>query len=157
MKFVRHAIVWAILASLNACYLPSTTNWYKFSGTFCGRKTLTDRACSVGFSLVTLPIQLGALLIDIPFSMLEFFVGWAPFKQPLLKTSEHLPEPVIDESGYQWALQQDPQDDNRLLLTKKIDGLLIDSYWVSRVDEEHIGLLRTVCQDADNPATCSSH
>jgi len=157
MTNLRNAVLWGVLLGTSGCYLPSSTNWYQFSGSFCGRETLTERACSVGFSLVTMPIQLGALVIDIPFSLMEFFIGWAPFEQPLLQTSEHLPTPFIDEQGYQWALQADPSDQNRLLLTKAEAGLVIDSYWISRVDEENIGLLRTVCQDASNLASCGSY
>lgn len=156
MRFFRQSILWALLLVQSGCYLPASTNWYQFSGSFCGRETITERACSVGFSLLTLPVQLGALVIDMPFSLLEFLTGWAPFDQDLIETSENFPLPYMDENGALWAFTADPNNQNRLLLTKAHDGLVIDAYWVSRVDGENIGIVKTVCEDFQKLSSCSS-
>lgn len=154
MKLLRSLVVWGTLLGMSGCYLPASTNWYQFSGSFCGRETITERTCSVGFSLLTLPVQLGALAIDIPFSILEFVTGWAPFDQTLLETSELIPEPFTDEDGYLWVMQIDPLDHSRFLVTKADGEMVIDSYWLSRIDSEHIGLQRTVCADPGRIGSC---
>jgi hypothetical protein len=157
MKKLSKVAAGLLALSLSGCYLPATANWYDYAGTFCGRKTLYERACSAGFWLVTSPVQVGALVIDIPFSMIEFFVGWAPFDQEWIKTGAlpavH-PEPFVDADGNLWEVKPDPLQADHLLLTKARDGVVVDSYWVRRVDGRRIAFSRATCDDYTNPATC---
>lgn len=157
MKSLRHVVICCLLLSLSSCYLPASKNWYGYAGNFCGRDTLTERFCSLGFSVVTLPIQLGALVLDIPFGIIEFFVGWAPFEQPLLETSEldgGVPLPFVDARGNVWKIISDPTNVDRLLLTRSRDDVVISSYWVTRLDGRNVKLANAICEDYSDVDSC---
>lgn len=157
MNIAKQITVFLVLAGmLGSCYLPASRNWYNYAGSFCGRKSLTDRACSAGFFLITSPVYVGALIVDLPFSMIEFFVGWTPFKDPLmaLQDLEQLPKMELDDQGHLWTLDVHPENSQSLLLTRTFDGVILDAYTASRVDGYELRVAQAYCDDDRKANTC---
>lgn len=84
--------------------------------------------------MLMLPVALGAIILDIPLSMMEFFFGFAPFKDPLVKTSS------IDfqdhrfqgnGEGEEWLVRRLIDMPDRFLVKKLVHGQLVDEYVMS--------------------------
>lgn len=77
----------AMSMALQACaYWPLSRQFTSWSAESCHRKTFIDRFCSGLVTTVTSPIHLAALVVDLPLTIFEFWFGWAPYDDPLVKT-----------------------------------------------------------------------
>ncbi len=145
-----------IVISLHACYMPASRNWYSFAGSFFGRKDFTDRLMSSGFYIVTLPVQLGAVIVDIPFSVIEFFIGWTPFKDPLLSLQDldQLPLYYRAQDGTLWTLDTDSSSYNSLYLKKEREGVIHTVYLARKFDGSSLRLGEVDCQSQETTHLC---
>lgn len=157
MSRVRHLIFTILLLGLTtSCYTPASSNWYSYAGNFCDRKTLYDRACSVGFFIVTLPVYMGAIVVDVPFALIEFFIGWAPFKDPGLAALDgnQLPQHHLDAQGQLWVVDRHPENPDELLILKEKDGLVLDAYRAQRLDGKLLRIAKADCSDIAGMGSC---
>jgi hypothetical protein len=132
MKNPKNLILLLIPFLLSSClYQPLSRKFTKWSSDICGRKTFFERLCTGVVVLVMFPIQLGAIIIDIPLSLLEFFFGFAPFKDPLVKTSsidfnEHRFPGAKD--GEEWLVQRLVEMPDRFHVRRLVNNQLMDEY-----------------------------
>ncbi|WP_141732509.1 hypothetical protein [Oligoflexus tunisiensis] len=132
MKKPRILILLLAPLLLSSClYQPLSRKFTQWSSDICGRKTFFERLCTGVVVLLMFPVHLGAILIDIPLSMLEFFFGFAPFKDPLVKTSsidfkEHRFPGVKD--GEEWLVQRLVEMPDRFHVRRLVHKQLIEEY-----------------------------
>ncbi len=88
--------------------------------------------------------------------MIEFFIGWTPFKDPLvaLEDLNQLPKTQMDEDGFLWTLEQHPRGDEGLLLTKRRQGMILDAYTATRVDGYRLKIAQAYCDSEWEAASC---
>jgi hypothetical protein len=99
-----------------------------------------------------LPIQLGVMILDIPLSLVEFYFGLEPFKDPAVKTSsidfnEHRFQGSGD--GEEWIVQRLVETPERFHVRRLVQTQLADEYLVVPIEG---GLLKVF---ADQESTAS--
>lgn len=114
-----------VLLTLSSCYTPLRNNVAKWSFSACDRKTITDRTCSGAVYVAMIPVQLLALVGDLPFMAFEFFFKVKPFKDPMAFTPE-IKEGVFytfsdQDNSNKWLVKK---VSNRLTILKVVNGLV---------------------------------
>lgn len=132
MKVGKFAVLTSIMLMLSSCvYSPLSRKFVSWSSDLCGRKTFFERLCSGFLMTLMFPVYLGAIILDFPLALIEFFFGFAPFKDPLVKTSS------IDFNehrfpgrgqGEEWIVQRLVELPDSFHVKKTLNGQLIDEY-----------------------------
>jgi hypothetical protein len=132
MKLRRFSAIALFSLMVSSClYSPLSRKFTQWSSDICGRKTFFQRLCTGFVVALMFPLYLGAFILDIPLSILEFLFGFAPFKDPLVKTSsidfqEHHFQG--NGEGEEWLVQRLVDMPDRFHVRKLVHGQLKDEY-----------------------------
>lgn len=121
----------ALTALLAGCaYMPLSHKYTKWSAESCGRKTLGDRFCSGLISFVTFPVGIAAIIVDFPLAILEFWFGFAPFTDPLIKTSsiDFEVHTFAGVDGQVWQVQQLRSSPGEFRVVRTKAGAILESF-----------------------------
>ncbi len=115
---------------VGCAYMPLSHKYTKWSAESCGRKTFGDRFCSGLISMVTFPVGIAAVIVDFPLAILEFWFGFAPFTDPLIKTGsiDFDVHTFAGIDGQAWQVQQLRSEPGTFRVERSKAGVILESF-----------------------------
>lgn len=117
------ALTLLVAFSTTSCAIfPLSRKFNRWAAESCGRKNILQRTCSGLVMIVTLPVYLVALVIDLPISIVEFLSGAQWVHDPLIKNHsaslDFNKRYFAGNDNDTWEVQRSAEDPNTFELKK---------------------------------------